>query len=250
MSDVLISVVTASLNSSQCIGQTLESVAAQVGICCEHIIADGGSTDGTLEIVEAKIRQGGRWQSSKDSGIADAMNKGLALARGEWLLFLQSDDFLCAPDVLTRAATRLSPELDICGFPVLFGSESRSKLLAPRGSGFWLNFKTGLNHQGTFIRRSLFEHLGGYDTSFKIAMDYEFFLRARRAGAHFRCFDSPVVALMRDTGVSSQRDWNSLRKRLAEEKRVHRKFRTPQLGPLYAAWWALYPHYRRLMAAN
>lgn len=243
-----ISVVTACLNSCQYIAQTLDSVAGQLNIDCEHVVADGGSADGTQAIIASRIRPGGRWVSGPDTGIADAMNKGLALARGEWLLFLQSDDFLHGPDVLARACEFLTPELDVCGFPVRFGSEDRSSIIQPRGGGPWLNFKTGLNHQGTFIRRSLFERLGGYDTSFRIAMDYEFFLRARRARARFRCFDSPVISLMRDTGVSSQRDWPSLRKRLAEEERIHRKFQTTALRPFYAVWWALYPRYRRILA--
>jgi glycosyltransferase involved in cell wall biosynthesis len=244
MPDTSISVITAALNSSQHIAQTLDSVASQVGVDCEHIVADGGSIDGTQAIIESRLRSGGRWISGSDSGIADAMNKGLALARGEWLLFLQSDDYLLAPDVLAKAGTHLTDQVDICGFPVRYGSDLDSVLLPPRGNGFWLNFKTGFNHQGTFIRRSLFERLGAYDTSLRIAMDYEFFLRARRASARMQCFDSPVVALMRDTGISGQRDWSSL------EERVHRKHQTGVLQPLYAIWWALYPRYRSLLATR
>ena len=244
----LISIITACLNSSRHIGQTLESVAAQRDIHCEHIIADGGSTDATLAIVESGLRPGGRWVSGPDSGIAEAMNKGLALAQGEWLLFLQSDDYLCNPNVLAEASKHFAPDLDICGFPVLFGSDESAATMQPRGAGFWLNFKTGLNHQGTFIRRALFERIGAYDTTFKIAMDYEFFLRAYRAGAIFRCHPGPTVALMRDSGVSSQLDWPNLKRRFAEEERVHRKFETRRLAPLYDAWWTLYPRYRQFRA--
>lgn len=244
----LISVITACLNSSRHIGQTLESVAAQQGVDCEHIIADGGSSDSTLAIVESKIRAGGRWLTGPDSGIAEAMNNGLAIARGEWLLFLQSDDYLCNPTVLAEAARHFTADVDICGFPVIFGSEDSATTMQPRGAGFWLNFKTGLNHQGTFIRRCLFERIGGYDTSFRIAMDYEFFLRAYRAGAKFGFHAQPVVSLMRDTGISSQLDWPNLKKRFAEEERVHRKFQTPGLALLYDAWWAVYPKYRKFKA--
>jgi len=245
----LISVITACFNSSQHIAQTLESVRTQTGIECEHVLADGGSTDGTHALIEAGLRPGGRWVSEPDTGIADAMNKGIGLAQGEWLLFLQGDDYLCNPEVLALAARNFEPDLDICGFPVLFGSEGTAALMRPRGASAWLNFKTGLNHQGTFIRRALFERIGLYDTSLRIAMDYEFFLRAYRAGACFRCHDEPVIALMRDTGVSSQLDWSNLKGRLAEEQRIHRKLQTPTLVPAYAAWWALYPRYRQLRAA-
>jgi glycosyltransferase involved in cell wall biosynthesis len=243
-----ISVITSCLNSSETIRQTLASVASQRGIECEHVIADGGSTDATLAIVQAALRPGGQCVSAPDDGIADAMNKGLALARGEWLLFLQSDDYLLGPNVLAEAARWFRDEVDVCGFPVDFGTEGQAKTMHPRGANPWLNFKTGLNHQGTFIRKSLFDRIGPYDTAFRIAMDYEFFLRAYRSGARFECHASPVVALMRDSGISSQRDWPNLQCRLGEERRVHHKWVTPALAPLYWAWWATYPRYRQLHA--
>lgn len=248
MAQPRISIITACLDSGRHIAQTLASVREQVGVDCEHVVADGGSTDDTLALVEAGLRPGGRCVSGPDTGIADAMNKGLALASGEWLLFLQSDDYLAGPTVLAEASRHFRDDVDICGFPVLFGDEAGAQRMRPRGANWWLNLKTGLNHQGTFIRRGLFEQLGGYDTSFRIAMDYEWFLRAYRAGARFACHDAPVIALMRDTGVSSQLDWPSLRKRLMEEQRVHRKLQRPALRPLYAAWWLLYPRYRQLRA--
>ena len=243
----LISVITACLDSARHIGQTIDSVAGQRDIECEHVVVDGGSSDATLAIVRDGLRPGGRWISEPDRGIADAMNKGIALSSGEWLLFLQSDDYLSGPGVLADASAQLATNVDVCGFPVMFGSASLTTM-HPRGANAWLNFKTGLNHQGTLIRRSLFERIGLYDTSFRIAMDYEFFLRAYRAGARFRCHASPVMAVMRDSGISSQLDWPNLERRFAEERRVHRKFQTPPLSLAYDAWWSLYPSYRRLRA--
>lgn len=248
MSDPRISIITACFNSSRHIAQTLASVSRQRGVDCEHIIADGGSTDSTLALVEAGLRPGGRWLSGTDTGIADAMNKGIALSRGEWLLFLQSDDYLLGDEVLAQAAAYLQPGLDVVGFPVRFGDAGRNREFPARGAGAWLNFKDGINHQGTFIRRALFERIGPYDTSFRIAMDYEFFLRAKRAGAQFAFHPAPAISMMRDTGISSQRDWANLRLRFAEERRVHELHSRPWLAPAYAAWWWLYPAYRRWSA--
>jgi glycosyltransferase involved in cell wall biosynthesis len=245
----VISVITAAFNSAGHIADTLASVRAQVGIECEHVVADGGSSDATLALVSAGLRPGGQCVSGPDSGIADAMNKGIALSRGEWLLFLQSDDYLLDEHVLARASAFFRPGLDVCGFPVRFGDATTSKLTRNRGAGFWLNFKDGINHQGTFIRRSLFDRIGDYDTSFRIAMDYDFFLRAKRRGARFAFHDAPVVAMMRDTGVSSQRDWPSLARRFDEERRVHRAHSLPVLAPAYGVWWLLYPRYRKLRHA-
>jgi glycosyltransferase involved in cell wall biosynthesis len=245
-----VSVVTASYNSAAHIGQTLDSVRNQAGLDCEHVVADGGSTDGTMALVEARMRPGGRSISAPDTGIADAMNKGIALSRGEWLLFLQSDDYLLGDDVLAKAVPHLLPGLDVVGFPVRFGDSGHSREFPARGAGFWLNFKDGINHQGTFIRRSLFERIGLYDTGFRIAMDYEFFLRAKRAGARFAFHPSPAIAMMRDSGISSQRDWPNLSRRFGEEKRLHEMHASAWLKPAYAAWWAIYPRYRKHLAAG
>lgn len=244
----LVSVITACLNGERHIAQTIASVAEQRGVTFEHIVVDGGSTDHTLDILARTLGANGHWISESDGGIADAMNKGIGISQGEWLLFVQSDDYLAESSVLASAAMHFAPETDICGFPVLFGSEDSLTRVFPRGPGFWLNFKTGFNHQGTFIRRTLFDRIGGYDTSFKIAMDYEFFLRARRSRARFKCHSDPVVSVMRSTGVSSQNDWPSLRRRFAEERLVHEKHQTLALGAIYATYWALYPTYRRALS--
>ena len=244
------SIITACLNSERYIQQTIESVAAQVDVTCEHIIVDGGSSDRTLEIVRDSLPASGRCISGPDSGIAEAMNKGIALATGEWLLFLQSDDYLFNSETLKSAFKHFHSDVDICGFPVLFGSGGALRLVHPRGAGPWLNFKTGFNHQGTFIRRSLFDRLGGYDTSFKIAMDYELFLRVLRSGGLFEWHAAPVISVMRDSGISSQLDWPNLSRRLREEKRAHEMHQTAALWLPYKLWWSLYPSYRRVRSGR
>ena len=112
-----------------------------------------------------------------------------------------------------------------------------------------MNFKTGLLHQGVFCRRALFDEIGPFDTRFKIAMDYEFFLRAYRRGAKLKLIDLPL-AVMRDTGVSSRTDWPSLRQRFLEEKRMQRKHGKGVLvRAIYFIYWVLYMPYRWMRAA-
>lgn len=245
-----ISVITVVRNGAAHLGQCLDSVAGQRGIAFEHIVIDGGSTDGSVDLIRQREQRLAFWVSEPDRGIGDAMNKGIARARAAWLLFLHADDYLISETALRDCCQVLSvSDAEIVGFPVHYGSPETHRRLNPRGGGWWLNLKTGLLHQGSFIRRRLFERIGAYDLQFRIAMDYDFFLRARRAGASIATSQACVPSLMRDTGLSGRTDPASLRDRFAEERRIHRLHANSWLARVgYAAYWLCYPSYRRLRA--
>lgn len=245
-----VSVVTAVLNGAQNLRDCLDSVARQVGVSIEHIVVDGGSTDGTLDILKSRDTPLAYWSSGKDRGIADAMNRGAAVARGDWLLFVHADDYLLEPpDVLAQCVARAEGD-DIAAFPVLFGTPPDLSALLPSEPGWWLNFKMRMCHQGMLTRRDAFLRLGGYDLRYRVAMDYHLLLRAYRAGARISVHGDPVLSVMRAGGVSSRLDWPSERKRFAEERAIHRELSTgPGLGILYAMYWTFYLPYRRLLAA-
>lgn len=248
-SDPLISVITVMRNEARTLPATLASVAAQSFRDFEFIVIDGGSRDGSVELLQRHSDQISRWLSEPDRGIADAMNKGIALARGEWLLFLGADDCFADPEALARAASQLSPDCDVLALPVQFGAGETAPLLRPRRWWAWLNIK-GLPHQGTLIRRALFQRCGLYDTTYAVGMDYEFFLRALRRGAQFRVGGVSAIVSMGTAGISSRRDWSALSLRFAEERRAHfRHLPTRWLAPLYMFYWALYWSYRRVRAA-
>ena len=243
-----VSVVTAAWNALEGLKATAASVAEQSCQDVEHIIVDGGSTDGTREWLE---ELGGRvrWISEPDDGIADALNKAMAMARGEYVLVLHAEDTLLDRNSLARALPHLSGGEDIVSFDVMFETAAGERRLVSRGLSSALAFKTTIPHQGAFCRRDLFERLGPFDTSFRIAMDYEFFLRARRAKATERLVPE-VLSRMPDTGVSSRLDWPSLRHRFAEFRRAQAKhFASPGMRAVYAAYWPLYLTYRRMRAA-
>ncbi|MEY8211132.1 MAG: hypothetical protein RPT00_02630, partial [Gammaproteobacteria bacterium] len=103
-------------------------------------------------------------------------------------------------------------------------------------------------HQGAFCKKTLFEQLGGFNTSFKIAMDYDFFYKAFQHKATMLIYTDLTVSVMRDTGVSSRQDWTSLKQRFSEEKRVHLENNTSTvIRIIYAVYWALYLPYRKMM---
>jgi glycosyltransferase involved in cell wall biosynthesis len=245
---VRITVITVCYNAERFLEQTIRSVLSQSYPAIEYIIIDGASNDGTLDIIRKYDDSIAKWISEPDQGIADAMNKGLARASGELVLFLHADDYLIDETVLARAAARMTEAYDIYAFNIHFDRSGRVKLRRPRGLDWRVNFKLGMSHQGVLCRRALFERFGDFDTSFRIDMDYEFVLRVYRQGARMKCVDMPL-AVMRDTGISSRTDWPGQRERFLEERRVHRMYCTgPLMRGVYELYWLLYLPYRRIKA--
>ncbi len=242
------SVVTVVRNGVAHLADCLESVRSQRAVRLEHVVIDGASTDGTQDILRRYANGLAWWVSEPDGGIADAMNKGLRHATGDWLLFLNSDDYLASEHSLADAAAYLSHERSIVGFAIDFLHPDGSvRHVVPRPSGWWRNFKIGLLHQGTLIRRSLFAQLGEYDTRFRIAMDTEFFLRAHRNGVAISVHPETTLAVMRSGGAGSSTDWAGLCTRFAEERKAQlTQHPTAGWRCVYAGYWSLYLAYRRL----
>jgi glycosyltransferase involved in cell wall biosynthesis len=219
---MMISIITASLNSGQTIRNCIESIKSQSFSHFEHIVSDGGSIDETLDFL--KHYEGLyplRWISEPDRGIADALNKGIGLATGRYLLVLQADDALVDGTVLNRVHKLIRDErYDICSFPVI---RERPELApfnyrAIRLPG-WYHFRHTIPHQGAFVHRRVFDKIGAFRTEFSIVMDYDFFYRAFQAGMKVKIEKQPV-AVMGGSGVSSNPSY--LKKRIMEEFRVQR----------------------------
>jgi len=245
MSGKKISIITITLNAERYLGQTIPSVVNQTYSNREYIIVDGGSTDGTLDIIKKYESEIDNWISEPDKGIADAMNKGIDLATGDYILFLHSDDYLVNSSVLERASEYLGDRFDIFFFQVLHDIHGQNQVSSNRPLGWLTNFKMGSCHQGQLCSRKLFQRIGKFDTSFKIDMDYDLILRAYRAGASCNSVNMPL-AVMRLIGISSRTDWKSLRERFDEERRVHFKnCTTIWMRLLYVFYWMMYLPYRK-----
>ncbi|MGH8107429.1 MAG: glycosyltransferase family 2 protein [Arenimonas sp.] len=245
-----ISVISANYNGAEHLASCIASVARQTGVDVEHIVIDGGSKDASADILKQSSASLAYWCSEPDQGIADAMNKGISKTSGEWLLFLHSDDELRNENSLSEALAILeSSDASIVGFPLLFGTGGTTRTLHPRGANAWLLLKTGFLHQSTFIHRSVFDMIGLYDTRLTIAMDYEFFLRAWKRKIPMTTCSEPVVSWMRDTGVSSRRDWKTTSRRLNEERRTQLKHSSGLLRLFYGIYWPLYFSYKKIQAS-
>lgn len=238
-----VSILTATHNSLPGLRETVMSVASQTADDYEHIVIDGGSSDGTPEWL-AKHDANVTWTSEPDDGIADALNKGLKIARGEWILVLHAEDTLAESGSMGLALASLDTPADIVSYDVLFVSEKVTRRLVSRGFSPRLNFKTTIPHQGAFCRRALYDQLGPFDSSCRIALDYEFFLRAYRAGVRADVVNH-AISRMPDTGISSRLDWPSLRARFSEEKLIQlRHCSGAGLRLVYSLYWPLYMSYR------
>ena len=240
-----VSILTATHNALPGLKKTVASVASQTTTDYEHIVIDGGSTDGTREWLE-EIDGGLIWISEPDKGIADALNKGLDLAQGEWILVLHAEDGFFEVDSLEIAMSSLDTDSDIVSHDVLFTTESGSRLITSRGFSWFTNFKTTIPHQGAFCRRSLFERIGEFDVSYRAGLDYEFFLRGYRSGVMADVAHS-ILSEMPNTGISSRLDWPSLRARFDEEREIHQKHCVGiGFSFAYGVYWPLYLSYRRV----
>jgi glycosyltransferase involved in cell wall biosynthesis len=206
---VRFSVITVCFNSEATIGDTLKSVAGQDWPDFEHIVVDGASSDGTMAEVEAHRHPRLHALSEPDGGIYDAMNKGLSLASGDYVQFLNSDDFLSRADALSLVASRIAESGADCIFAdtrFVVGLEARpgARLYsARRFRRWWLRIGAMPPHPSSFVKRDLMLKLGGFDTDYAMAADFDLIARALlREKASWAALPSALVAF-RSGGVST-----------------------------------------------
>jgi glycosyltransferase involved in cell wall biosynthesis len=183
-----VSIVTPTLNQARFLQRTLDSVAAQRYPVREHIVIDGGSTDGTLDILSRAGNHGPiRWKSEPDEGMYDAVNKGLALTSGDIIGYLPSDD-VYLPWAVEAAveAFATNPATDLVfGDGITFEEDTGTQILrlyAPFDRVSLANYAS-LFQPAVFWRRRLYERLGGFDAGMRYVADLDYWLRAAAAGA-------------------------------------------------------------------
>jgi glycosyltransferase len=204
-----ITIITVAYNSAATIADTLRSVAAQTHPDIEHIVIDGASTDATLERVRAHGAHVSRLVSEADSGIYHAMNKGLALATGEMVGFLNADDMLADPRTIADIAHAAETEIDaVYGDLVYVMEESANTVVRYwRGGPFQPHsFRYGWMppHPTLYVRRSALVLCGGFDVRLRIAADYEFMLRYLRSPGIRVAYLPKVLVRMRTGGASNR----------------------------------------------
>ena len=212
-----ISIITVSFNAASSIGHTLQSVAAQDYGNVEHIVVDGGSMDGTLDIIKQNEANLACVVSEPDRGIYDAMNKGIRLATGDLIGLLNAGDVYASHSVLGRVAQAMEhPPLDALYGDVEFFSMNdpgktirryRSARFSPaRIAWGWMPA-----HPTLFLQRAVFDTYGLYKTDFRIAGDYEFIARIFKSGALRYRYLAEVLVRMSSGGISTGGWRNTIR---------------------------------------
>lgn len=209
-----ISVITVTYNSAKTIADTLNSVASQTYSNIEHIVVDGASTDATLALVRNHRNQNIRLVSEPDKGIYDAMNKGLALATGEVVGFLNSDDYYADSLVLEKIAAVFQDEsVEASYADLVYVSQDNSCVVRywrskPFASG---DFAKGWcpAHPTFYVRKLVIQHLGLFDQSFKAGVDVEFMMRYLERGQVRAVYIPHTLVRMRLGGASNQ-SWKNV----------------------------------------
>ena len=199
-----ISVITVNYNDRAGLEKTIESVTNQTVKPYEFIIIDGGSDDGSKELIEQNQDKISYWVSESDKGIYNAMNKGIKIATGDFVIFMNGGDCFYTNSVLEEIMPDLTPEFDIY-YGNCYKMRPNSKRLKtyPKKLSFSFFYSASLNHQSTFIRRSLFDKYFYYNENFKIASDWEFFIYTIcYANVPVKYLDK-AIALYDFTGISS-----------------------------------------------
>lgn len=203
-SNPIISVVTVCYNSSETIGRTLASLRAQTDQRFESIIIDGGSSDHTKEVVSQFSDVVTHLVSEPDKGIYDAMNKGVALAKGNYIAFLNSDDAYLEDTIALVIAKIEGENPDVVYGNLIkervFGDEVFTRLEKPELEN--MEQTMSIFHPASFVRKSLFDVHGDFDLRFKLAADYHWFLKVYLAKATFAYVDAPL-AIFSVGGVSN-----------------------------------------------
>lgn len=212
-----ISIITVCFNSAATIVETLRSVTRQIYPNVEHIIIDGGSRDDTVSLAKSLIRSNGIILSESDKGIYDAMNKGLRLATGDVIGFLNADDMYTDNDVLNRVVRMMEHDnLDaLYGDVEFFKSETPEKAHRRYRSNRFRPDRIGWGwmpaHPTLFLRRRVFEEFGCFRDNYNIAGDFELIARIFKSNTLAYCYVPEVLVRMRIGGVSTGGWRNTLR---------------------------------------
>ncbi len=204
---IKVSIVTVTYNSAASIHRTIESVLAQDYPHIEYIIVDGNSTDSTMEVIREYGNRIARVISEPDEGIYDAMNKGIALATGDIVGVLNSDDFFTHDSVVSTIAGQFDGSIDALYGDVQFVSDTTGKVTRYYSSQKFRpsRLKQGLSpaHPTFYVKREFYERYGNYNIRYKIAADFDLFARFFQTPMRYRYIQEPLVT-MRQGGISTR----------------------------------------------
>ena len=217
-----VTLITACYNSVATLPTAIESVLSQRGVELEYIVVDGGSKDGTVELLkdyEQRFEGRLRWISEPDQGMYDAINKGIAMATGDIVGILNADDVLASNDTLAHIAAAFTPGIDALYADIRFVKEGETVealrnaptvryCSAAKWKPWMFRFAAMVPHPSFYVRRECFDRLGGYSLDYRICADFELELRYLYLAKLKAAYLPECVVVMRLGGASTA-GWRS-----------------------------------------
>lgn len=235
---IKLTIITINLNNANGLRKTMDSVFDQTFLDFEYLVVDGKSTDDSISVIQsfdASRLHSFIWISEPDSGIFNAMNKGIAMANGEYLLFLNSGDFLINNNVVINLVNNdLNADI-LYGRSIITDGTKKIHLTdPPKTLRFSHFYNATIAHQATFIRRTLFEQYGQYREDLKFMSDWEFWIRTVIKGEATTAKLDLLISDYNLCGISS--DNNNLLSMQAECKLVYKEAGLSRIVPDYDLW--------------
>ncbi|RYX84636.1 glycosyltransferase [bacterium] len=228
-SSPLISIITVSYNAGRSVEKTIQSVVNQSYSTWEYIIIDGGSTDNTVELIQKYEQPNVRWVSEPDLGIYNAMNKGINMSKGDWVIFLGADDQL-SPDILLKIHAYLGSQ-----YYAVFGKvQFDNGHVMQSYFGLRIFLQNTVHHQSVFYKRGLFDEFM-YDESYRAISDYELNLMIRKNKLDYKKIDE-IISYCSSNGTSSEFNLS-----LSETNKIRAKvIRNPFVNYLLSSFLYMY----------
>jgi glycosyltransferase involved in cell wall biosynthesis len=201
-----VSIITICLNSEKTIERAIKSVASQTYKDIEYIVIDGGSVDGTINILEAHKSSIDIIISEKDGGIYDAMNKGLTASTGSIVSILNSDDHFYSDKVVDLVANEFKEDdllKLVSGQMIKRNKDLKFDILEKCKNTKYALFMSPFNHPTCFFKSEVYVDLGGFNIKYKTAADYDFLLRFLKSGMRYKCL-SELLVVFSMHGVTSK----------------------------------------------
>lgn len=207
----LISVITVSYNSVKTIEQTILSVIHQTYNNVEYIIIDGGSQDGTIDIIKKYQDKISYWKSEPDKGIYDAMNKGIQYAKGDYIGIINSDDWY-ELNAIEKIVSKLEDD-PVVVFGNMVYEKKKSELVKPSKDLSLLREQMTIFHPSTFVKSDAYKKYGKFNVEYRISADWDMMLRLYEKNCHF-CYCDELISHFRVDGISSNFDIRQIKERV------------------------------------
>lgn len=218
-----LSIITINYNNADGLKKTFESIKNQTCHDFEYIVVDGNSNDGSKDVISVFSKYIDKWVSEPDTGIYNAMNKGAYMSTGEYMLFLNSGDFLYSNDVIEKLLNRKFDEDIICCTMHSYNDKLSHLCLPPQFVSLYTFIGGSMLHPATLISRKIFDTVGGYIEEYKVISDWCFFVDSMIVNnCSFRVFKDIILTSFNEFGISSTNRDNN--RRIAQTDFLKKRF--------------------------